>query len=387
MPIKVVEAISDLNVGGAGKLLLNRIRQSNRNLFDYTVILPKGSLLAEMLKKEKIKVLEINGCRNKSLDFKSIIELICALKHLSPDILNSHACMSARIAGRLSGVRVNLYTRHCDFPVNKKFSYALTNICVKAMNDFLSDGIIAVSDSAKRNLLLLGASDSAIKVIINGAEAVPSISVSDRQRVRAKLGIPTDSVVVSIFARLEEYKDHKTLLRAAKALEKHKNIYFLIVGSGGLESKLKAYAKSLGIEKRVIFTGFVDSVADLMNITDINVNCSIGTETSSLALSEGMSLGIPAIASDYLGNKYMVENQVNGLIFKQRNHRELAKGILILSQDSELYVRLSENAKKRFYSELNSVRMTRETEKYYLSMIKRKRLLNGSRRANAHLRF
>lgn len=379
MPIKVVEAISDLNVGGAGKLLLNRIKQSNNSLFDYTVILPKGSLLAEMLKKEKIKVLEINGCKNKSFDFKGIGELLWAIKHISPDILNSHACMSARIAGRVAGVSVNLYTRHCDFPVKSIFSFSIVNICVKALNDFLSDGIIAVSNSAKKNLLLLGASKGAIKVIINGSEAIPSVSIQDRQKVRNKLKIPSDAVVVGIFARLEECKDHKTLLRAAKVLEKHENIYFLIVGSGKLESELKAYSQRLGIAKRVIFTGFVKNITDLMNITDINVNCSIGTETSSLALSEGMSLGIPAIASDYSGNKYMVKNKVNGLIFPQRNYRELAKNILFLAQDNELYIRLSENARKRFYSELNALRMTKDTEKYYFDMLKRKRLLNGSR--------
>jgi glycosyltransferase involved in cell wall biosynthesis len=111
-----------------------------------------------------------------------------------------------------------------------------------------------------------------------------------------------------------------------------------------------------------------------MNITDINVNCSIGTETSCLALSEGMSLGIPAIASDYSGNKYIVKNKVNGLIFSQKDHIALAKSILLLVNDKKLYSYLSQNAKNRFINELNAERMTLETERYYLSMLKKKKL-------------
>ncbi len=38
-----------------------------------------------------------------------------------------------------------------------------------------------------------------------------------------------------------------------------------------------------------------------MNITDIQVNASYGTEATSLSLLEGMSLGIPAVVSDFEG--------------------------------------------------------------------------------------
>ena len=43
--IKVIEVISDTNIGGAGILLINRLKHTNKELFDTTVILPKGSKL------------------------------------------------------------------------------------------------------------------------------------------------------------------------------------------------------------------------------------------------------------------------------------------------------------------------------------------------------
>ena len=132
------------------------------------------------------------------------------------------------------------------------------------------------------------------------------------------------------------------------------------------------YTEKLGINERVIFSGFVDDVSEIMNITDINVNCSIGTETSSLALSEGMSLGIPAIASDYAGNKYIVKNRVNGLIFRQRDHVDLAKKILFLVKNKSVYDEFSINARKRFLSELNAKNMTDKTERYYMYLLHKK---------------
>lgn len=371
--VKVIEVISDTNIGGAGKLLLNRIENSNKNRFKYTVILPRSSMLSNLLKETGVNIIEINGCKDKSFDIRTFIELYKNIKKISPDIINSHACLTARLVGKIADVDLNLYTRHCDFPVKKIYSFKKIVNIVKWFNICLNDGVIAVSESAKRNLIKLGVPPKMIKVIVNGSKALKGISCDEKKKIRAGLNIPADAIVVSIFARLESYKDHKTLLRAAKVLQKNHKIYFLIVGSGSLEEKLKKYADKLGVKKRVIFLGFINDVSKIMNITDINVNCSIGTETSSLALSEGMSLSVPAIASDYLGNKYIVKDRVNGLIYHQKDYKELADKILLLSRDKKLYTYLSENAKKRFCDELNAKRMTEETEKYYLSLLKKKR--------------
>ena len=224
--INVVEVITDTNIGGAGRLLISKIKNSNKKLFKYTVILPKNSLLIPSLKEAGAAIVEMHGCRDSSFDFKGLIELYDIINRLSPDILNSHACIVSRIAGKLARVKVNLYTRHCDFPIKKALSLPIVKKFIRIFNDVFSDGIIAVSYSAKRNLLLLGIDGKKIKVIINGAEKIKRISDCERKKIKAGFGIPADSTVVSIFARLEEYKDHKTFLRAAKKMSEFDNIYF-----------------------------------------------------------------------------------------------------------------------------------------------------------------
>jgi glycosyltransferase involved in cell wall biosynthesis len=103
---------------------------------------------------------------------------------------------------------------------------------------------------------------------------------------------------------------------------------------------------------------------------DVNVNCSVGTETSSLALSEGMSLGIPAIVSDYGGNPYMVRHGINGLVCPQGDSLALAEAIERLSREKTLYTRLSRQARLRFAEELNAEAMTKKTEKLYAELFR-----------------
>ena len=47
--IRVLNIISDTNIGGAGRVLLNYLRYTDRNRFETLVALPRGSLLKQLL--------------------------------------------------------------------------------------------------------------------------------------------------------------------------------------------------------------------------------------------------------------------------------------------------------------------------------------------------
>lgn len=367
--INVVEVISDRNIGGAGILLVNRLKNSDRKKFKTIVILPRGSELTDRFRKIGICAIEINAFADRSLDISGIPILFALLKKIKPDIINAHSCLGARVAARFANVPVVLHTRHCIYPIKKIYAIPLVKNVNRALDKILGDKTIAVAEVVKKQLVATGMEPSRIHVIINGAEPLRRFSEHTKEKTRKALGISRDDTVVTICARLEICKDHETFLRAAKyILLKNKKCRFLIIGGGSQEAYLKEKASKYGIKNRVIFTGAVADVAPYMNITDINVNCSIGTETSSLALSEGMSLGIPAIASDYGGNPYMVKHGANGYLFHQRDAKDLADKILLLENKSE-YKKLSLGARERFETELNARRMTRETEKFYCSLI------------------
>lgn len=364
--IKILHFISDTNIGGAGRLLVNQIRNMPRGEFDIFVALPRESALCGELKNAPCRIIECDHCADSSFSLSSVFENVKIINEIKPDIVHSHASLSSRIAAALCGVRSRIFTRHCVFPVPKIYESSLVRSAFKVANNILSTRIIAVAESARQNLVEMGCDGQKIEVIINGVEPVRTVSGSEKNELRAKLGIDNNGFVISIFARLEEYKGHRILLSAAaKCLKKFPNFKFLIVGEGSRKSELVSLTKELNIDKNIIFCGFCGDVAPYFNITDINVNCSFGTETSSLALSEGMSLGLPAVASDYGGNPHMARDGVNGLIFPRNDADALACALMRIYTDEELYKRCSQGALLRFQNEFNARAMCEKMAALY----------------------
>ena len=367
--IKVVEVITDTNIGGAGVLLCTRLKYSDRTRIATEVLLPKGSALLPRLCAMDITVHEMDACRDRSFELLAIVKYVKLFRKLKPDLVHCHGALSARIAAMLCGVPVRLYTRHCVYPLSK-FQKSLIGRCfIGRAQSLLSHRMIAVAHSAKQNLYEMGVPTDRISVIINGVEGLRAVSEEEKEVLRNRLQLPKDVTVVGICARLEECKGHRCFLAAAQEiLQQDQSYRFLILGDGSLRDLLEAEAEERGIARFVIFAGFCEDVAPYFSLMKINANCSVGTETSSLALSEGMSLGIPAVVSDYGGNPYMVREGENGIVVPQNDPSALASAILRLSQDKKLYDRLSCGARERFSSELNAVQMTKKTEELYFEL-------------------
>ncbi len=363
--MKVIEAISDTNIGGAGRLLLTRLKESDRSAFDTLVILPRGSMLADELRKIGVRVRCFRGGADKSFDAVAALNIMKIIKEECPDIINAHGCLSARLAAFFCGVRVRIYTRHCAYPMPFYMRVFPIKQLIGAFNMLLSNRIIAVADAALENLRDMGISESRVRVIINGVEGLRKYSAEERVSARQAMELE-GRFCVGICARIEACKGHDTFLRAARILlGENDNYRFLIVGDGGERKKTEALASALGIRDKVIFTGFCRDVEKYFNCMDINVNCSRGTETSSLALSEGMSVGLPAVVSSYGGNPYMVRNGENGFIYNVGDFCTLAALIKRISEDRELYESMSKKAYERYLVELNAKNMTEQTERLY----------------------
>ncbi len=371
MKIKVAEVLSDTNIGGAGRLLLTRFRLSDRERFEQRIILPRGSELENCFIDIGYQPSFMKYCMNRSFDVREILSLIKYFRESCPDIVNSHGCLSARIAARLAGVPVCIYTRHCAYNPSAFMTSGVLKKLTRRFTDGSTDRIIAVADAAKQNLIDMGISPERIEVIINGVLPIEKYDEDKKAAIRKELGIDKDAFVCGICARLEDCKGIDVLLRAARKLLRSnngKNYYFMIVGQGSLNTELRELADALGISSNVMFCGFASDVTPYLNCFDVNVNCSRGTETSSLALSEGMSIGLPCVASDWGGNPYMVKDGYNGFIFPTDDFLSLANRIALLSNDNELYKTMSNNAYERFCNELTAEKMTRETEELYSNL-------------------
>lgn len=367
--MKVLHVISDSNIGGAGVLLCNLLACFEREKVESVVALPCGSKLAPRLIKIGIPVLYLSeSCDRVSAN--SVFELFRIIKKRKIDIVHANAAVSARVAARLCRVPV-LHTRHCCFPpsglLSKPFWRRIAGVC----NRMFSDCVIATADAAAENLRQLGIPESKIRTIINGSLPVREVDAETLAKTMTELQIKNEDFVVGICARLEECKGHETFLKAAAILRQiQPNIpfRFLIIGEGSRRAYLEEMTAELALDDCVTFVGFVSDMAPIYRILRVNVNCSCGTETSCLAISEGMSVGLPTVASNYGGNVAMIGESGAGVLFEVGDAEALANAILQIAEDKKIEENMQKCARERYLSYFTAQKMSREVQSVYESI-------------------
>jgi glycosyltransferase involved in cell wall biosynthesis len=368
-----MQIISDTNIGGAGKLLLVFLANFNRELFDVTVVMPSGSLLLPEVQSMGIRTIEVDNIADKSLALGAIKKLKELYEKEKPDIVHSHASLSARIAAKMAKTKV-VHTRHSVYerqgtgsqhPYKTRFPYK--NIA-GAINNYLSDKIIATSPAAKISLMQTGTNQHKTVMIYNAIDGLTPLTNQEKMAYRHKYGINEDDFVCVMVARLEKVKGHPYVLKAAQLVQKEDpTIKFLIVGVGTEETSLKKNAKQLNLNN-VIFAGFVADVGEVLGISHLNINASY-SETTNLVLLEGLSMGLPAIATDAGGNPFVINDGVNGILFDPKDYAALYKAIISLKNNPAEYEHLSKRAKEIFHERFTGEVMTRKVEDVYKKIL------------------
>ena len=364
--LKIINVISDSNIGGAGKCILTFLKYYDKSRFDVKVVVPTGSALKEELLSLGAYVIEADGIADKSLSAKGIRELKKIFKAHKPDVIHCHASMSARFAGRLYGKAKIVFTRHSVFEPSKRISRGIGKAINGFVNNATADKIIAVAEAAKDNIVATGVSAKKITVIKNGVEPLKYVSEEEKLRLKSNYNVNDGEYLIGIVARLNYVKGHIYILEALKKLvDDGIKVKLLIAGTGDYEEEIRSAIARLDIAENVIMAGFVTDVTGIMNILDLNINASFGTEATSLSLLEGMSIGLPAVVSDFGGNPGVVSHGVNGLIFKKCDSDDLYNKLHGLLTDDEEMARLKVGALKVFEEQFRAEVMTDSIQKIY----------------------
>lgn len=357
--IKIMQVLTDTNIGGAGMWLLNFLEFYDREELDVTVVIPVGSALKERVEALDVRVIEAENIGDKSFSPKGITALKNIISEENPDVVHTHASLSARIAAKLLKIPV-INTRHCIEP-NKK---GIKKLVYRTVNRALSDSAVAVSKAVCDNLTDDGIPPEKVTVIYNGVQGLDRFSEADRARAREKYGLE-GSCAVGIVARLEPVKNHMLFLEAAAAIhEINDRFRFVIVGDGSMEQKLKAEAERLGLSEAIVFTGYLQDTTEIMNAIDINVLTS-DREALSLSLIEGMSAGKPSVTTDAGGTREVVENGKSGIVVPVGDAVNLSAAIIRIASDPELAASYGEEGMRIAREKFSPIEMCEKLTRLY----------------------
>lgn len=358
--IKVCHVLTDTNIGGAGTALVNLLTACDRERFAFSVVLPYGSAAAPLVEKTGADIFFAHGIADRSAAPAAIPALTRIFRRLRPDIVHTHASLSARLAARAAAVPVIIMTRHCADPLPRVFSAAggilLRGCCTRA---------IAVGDDAADALAACGFPRERIDVILNGTAPLREPTEAELDAAREKLGINKDDFTVGIFARLEKRKAHEVFLEAARlCTEKAPDIRFLVVGDGSRRTELEEMYRSMGLAERVRFCSFCPDIAPLMALCAANVNTSVPGEVSSLAITEGLSLGVPPVVSRCRGSELLTDGC--GIVTTPGSAESTADAVMRLYSDRGLQKELSAAARLRYAEHFTACEYAQRTEAVYL---------------------
>jgi glycosyltransferase involved in cell wall biosynthesis len=123
----------------------------------------------------------------------------------------------------------------------------------------------------------------------------------DRVRARQELGADDSQPVILFCAKLQPWKRPLDLLRAFARAEVHDSL-LVFAGDGPQRAELETEARTLGVESRVRFPGFVNQskLPALYTAADLMVLPS-SYEPFAVVVNEAMCCGCPAVVSDQVG--------------------------------------------------------------------------------------
>lgn len=168
----------------------------------------------------------------------------------------------------------------------------------------------------------LGADSSKLHTLRNGVDLEKFVPES-RGLARKRLGLRPQGVLLLSVGHLVERKGHHIAIEALAALP---NATLMVAGSGEQLPALKALAKKLGVEERVVWAGVVpqDQLKWWYSAADALVLCS-SREGWANVLLEAMACGTPVVATDIWGTPEVVATKAAGRLMKRRDAASLVE--------------------------------------------------------------
>lgn len=355
MKPKVLQVITDTNMGGAGRYLLYLLQQPAMEHFSISVACPSGLLKAE-LDGLGVRTLELQE-GDRSLSLSNLLQVSRFLRD-GYHILHTHSSIAARLAGLFSGSAL-IVTKHGLEAPARGF---LGKIASGIAGAFLADRYIAVSEAVAAALVHQGVPAAKVTVVHNGIEPPPPGVRGMGEPLRERLG---QGLIVGMVARMSPEKDYDTFFKAASLVSRViPSSRFLAVGDGPERPRLEGLVRDMGMTERVTFTGHVRDIWSVLGALDIMV-LSSKHEGLGLAALEAMACGVPVVASSVGGLTEVIAHGETGLLFTAGCPGDLAGALLYLAQAPDRARRMGQAAMDSVLSRFSASKMAEETAAIY----------------------
>lgn len=284
-------------------------------------------------------------------NLKAIIELKKIIETEKYDLIHTHSPMGSvdtRIAAskaRKKGCKV-FYTAHGFhfFKGAPKINWILYYTIEKLLSS-KADCILTINDEDYKTAIEKKFRCAIRKIPGVGYNENRFIRYTDEKKsqLRQDFGYSKDDFILVCVA---EFTKNKNQILLIKAIDKLKleipQIKLVLAGRGACLDECKEYTKNHNLENEVTFLGYRRDVEDLYNMSDILVTASF-REGLAVNIMEAEACGLPIICSNTRGQRDLVTDRENGLIYEPDNLDEYINKVIELYKNSDLFKHISEN--------------------------------------------
>jgi glycosyltransferase involved in cell wall biosynthesis len=365
---------SAFTMGGMERIMQTLGRDLSIHGFSAEILLPNRHIVNDIhrwfldngvapIKSEQLATLNETG-------FKAIFSFSRYLRacHASLVSLHSpgpHVPLAELLAARLAGLPtvISIHGHDPGHPTSQVHRWRNT-----LLGSPLSAKVVVPSETVMRQQEAYRISRAKLRLIYCGVPG-PRQSLS-RSEARLRLGLPSDSFIITSFGRLVPDKGIDTLIEAVNLLPDDllTRLSVLIGGIGQLDA-----LESLVSERArhtVRFLGQVSDTSSYYRASDIFVLPS-RHEPFGMVFVEAALHGVPSIGTNVGGIPEAVISGTTGLLVDKDDPVNLAQHIVLLSQNDKLRLQLGEAALVRANELFRDTTMVENYANLFWSVLRR----------------
>jgi glycosyltransferase involved in cell wall biosynthesis len=374
-PIKVIQVIARMNVGGPAILVADLLRNFDSQKVDSILVTGycdnnESDYLDEVATDLKaIRLPGLGRSISPLKDLNAFFLLLREIRKFKPDVIHTHTA-KAGVLGRVAGLvaaprakRVHTFHGHL---LHGYFGSGKTQIVIfiEKLLALSTARLVAIGNSVKRDLLEVGVGNaSKFEVIFPGLQ---SFQVHPKMKARQLLGLEPDKKYFVFVGRLTQIKRPDRLLDIARFLKvNYPNSHILIAGAGELLATVKGKSDSEGLP--MTFLGWRNDIDLILSAADIAILCS-DNEGIPLTLIQAAQAGLPIISTDVGSVSDIVSHGVNGLLTKTTSDGLISAAKSLLDSAS-IRDDFGKAGQKRAHQYFTSEAMVKHHERLYSQIV------------------
>ena len=209
-----------------------------------------------------------------------------------------------------------------------------------------ADYVLPVTYVLAQHVKAYGVPDERITVIPNGINEAHFVAAPTPEVAKRQLGLQ-GKLVLGFTGFVRDWHGVDRVVKWMASPDAPSNAYLLVVGDGPVRAELEALAQTLGVAKRVAFTGVIDRhrVPEHVAAFDVALQPAVNSYASPLKLMEYLALGKAIVAPSEPNLREILTDEENAVLFDSDEPNSFEQALTRLSANLPLREHLAHGAR------------------------------------------